>query len=44
MIKMSLVNCEESYSTLVQKFYFELRVQVTLHVQLDLQPWRWAVL
>lgn len=29
---MSTVNCEESYSTLVRKLYFELRVQVMLLV------------
>lgn len=33
---MSTVNCEESLSTLVQKLYFELRVQVTLWVQIFL--------
>lgn len=29
---MSTVNCEESYSALVRKLYFELRVQVMLHI------------
>lgn len=34
---MSTVNCEENYSALVWKLYCELRVQVTLQVQLFLK-------
>lgn len=36
MRQISTVKCEESYSTLVQKLYFELTAQVALQVQLFL--------